>query len=242
MQKNKDDVEVKKRIKDLIFTITDIMLFFFSVNPTVSSSYKLSKTMVVVNNYLNEISSDYSSIFMTALVNTAETINFGENDNGLFIDDFISIEKVNLILAATFFGDNYLVSDSFFHGIIHKKKLDYFTIISLLFYFRNRRSFQKLKCIIEDKIKELLIPNMDLLQSSEKAHLFLDVMSCPFVSIDTRRFLYRKYLKNFEPNLNRSHLEIENDLQSLLQTYWFVKWDELDIVKMIEKKELKESY
>ena len=120
--------------------------------------------------------------------------------------------------------------------------MDYFTIISLLFYFRNRRSFQKLKCIIEDKIKELLIPNMDLLQSSEKAHLFLDVMSCPFVSIDTRRFLYRKYLKNFEPNLNRGHLEIENDLQSLLQTYWFVKWDELDIVKMIEKKELKESY
>lgn len=58
--------------------------------------------MVVVNNYLNEISSDYSSIFMTTLVNAAENINFGENDNGLFIDDFISIEKVNLILAATF--------------------------------------------------------------------------------------------------------------------------------------------
>lgn len=241
-QKNEGDLEVTKRIKDLIFTVTDIMLFFFSVNPTVSSSYKLSKTMFVVNNYLNDISSDYSSIFMTSIVNTAETINFGENDNGLFIDDFISIEKVNLILAATFFGDNYLVSADFFHGIVHKKKLDYFTIISLLFYFRNRRSFQELKCIIENKIKELLSHNIDLLQSSEKAHLFLDVLSCPFVSIETRRFLYRKYLKNFESTLNRSHQEIENDLQSLLQTYWFVKWDELDIVKMIEKKELKESY
>lgn len=103
-QKNEGDLEVTKRIKDLIFTVTDIMLFFFSVNPTVSSSYKLSKTMFVVNNYLNDISSDYSSIFMTSIVNTAETINFGENDNGLFIDDFISIEKVNLILAATFLG------------------------------------------------------------------------------------------------------------------------------------------
>lgn len=82
---------------------------------------------------------------------------------------------------------------------------------------------------------------MDLLQSSEKAHLFLDVMSCPFVSIETRRFLYRKYLKSYEPKLNRSHLEIENDLQSLLQTYWFVKWDELDIVKMIEKKNWKKA-
>ncbi|WP_407210511.1 hypothetical protein [Enterobacter hormaechei] len=120
-QKNEGDLEVTKRIKDLIFTVTDIMLFFFSVNPTVSSSYKLSKTMFVVNNYLNDISSDYSSIFMTSIVNTAETINFGENDNGLFIDDFISIEKVNLILAATFFGDNYLVSADFFMGLYIKR-------------------------------------------------------------------------------------------------------------------------
>ncbi|MCE4326870.1 hypothetical protein I5127_22990, partial [Escherichia coli] len=99
-----------------------------------------------------------------------------------------------------------------------------------------------LKHIVEVRIKDLLYPDMDLLQSSEKAHLFLDVMSCPFVSIETRRFLYRKYLKKYEKNVNRSHLEIESDLQSMLKTYWFVKWDELDLVKMIEKKELKESY
>ncbi|EAY8763052.1 reverse transcriptase, partial [Salmonella enterica subsp. enterica serovar Muenchen] len=169
-------------------------------------------------------------------------INFGDNDNGLFIDDFISIEKVNLILAATFFGDNHLVSESFFDGILHKKKLDYFTIISLLFYFRNRNSFQALKSIVERKIIELLCPDMDLLQSSEKAHLFLDVMSCPFVSIKTRRFIYIRYLKCFEPKNLRTHSEIENDLQSMLQCYWFVKWDELDLLKMIEKKELKETY
>ncbi|CAD5863647.1 TPA: RNA-directed DNA polymerase [Escherichia coli] len=242
VEKIKGDVEIRKNIKDIIFLVTDIMLFFFSVNPTVSSSYKLSKTMVIVNDYLKMLSSDYSSIFMTTLIDTAENINFGENDNGLFIDGFISIEKVNLILAATFFGDNYLVSTSFFNGIIHKKKLDYFTIISLLFYFRNRKPYQELKHIVEVRIKDLLYPDMDLLQSSEKAHLFLDVMSCPFVSIETRRFLYRKYLKKYEKNVNRSHLEIESDLQSMLKTYWFVKWDELDLVKMIEKKELKESY
>ncbi|ECE7863298.1 RNA-directed DNA polymerase, partial [Salmonella enterica subsp. enterica serovar Teko] len=144
-EKNKD--EEFKKIKDVIFTLSDLMLFFFSVNPTVSSSYKLSKTMIIINDYLKGISSDYSNIFMTSLVNTAENINFGDNDNGLFIDDFISIEKVNLILAATFFGDNHLVSESFFDGILHQKKLDYFTIISLLFYFRNRNSFQALKSI-----------------------------------------------------------------------------------------------
>ncbi|HBQ0626827.1 TPA: RNA-directed DNA polymerase, partial [Klebsiella pneumoniae] len=108
VEKIKGDVEIRKNIKDIIFLVTDIMLFFFSVNPTVSSSYKLSKTMVIVNDYLKMLSSDYSSIFMTTLIDTAENINFGENDNGLFIDGFISIEKVNLILAATFFGDNYL--------------------------------------------------------------------------------------------------------------------------------------
>ncbi|MBX9489372.1 antiviral reverse transcriptase Drt3b [Yersinia enterocolitica] len=237
---NKDE-EIKK-IKDVIFTLSDLMLFFFSVNPTVSSSYKLSKTMIIINDYLKGISTDYSNIFMTSLVNTAENINFGDNDNGLFIDDYISIEKVNLILAATFFGDNYLINTSFFNGILHKKKLDYFTIISLLFYFRNRNSFQEFKSIIERKIIELLCSDMDLLQSSEKAHLFLDVMSCPFVSIKTRRFIYKKYLKCFEQKKQRTHSEIENDLESLLKCYWFVKWDELDLLKMIEKKELKESY
>lgn len=234
--------EEVKKIKDVIFTLSDLMLFFFSVNPTVSSSYKLSKTMIIVNNYLKEISTDYSNIFMTSLVNTAENINFGDNDNGLFIDDYISIEKVNLILAATFFGDNYLINTSFFNGIMHKKKLDYFTIISLLFYFRNRNSFQELKGIVEGKIVDLLCSDMDLLQSSEKAHLFLDVMSCPFVSIKTRRLIYKKYLKCFEPKKLRTHSEIENDLASLLKFYWFVKWDELNLLKMIEKKELKESY
>lgn len=237
-----DKNEEIKKIKDVIFTLSDLMLFFFSVNPTVSSSYKLSKTMIIVNNYLKEISIDYSNIFMTSLVNTAENINFGDNDDGLFIDDYISIEKVNLILAATFFGDNYLINTSFFNGILHKKKLDYFTIISLLFYFRNRNSFQELKGIVERKIVELLCSNMDLLQSSEKAHLFLDVLSCPFVSIKTRRIIYKKYLKCFEPKKQRTHSEIENDLESLLKCYWFVKWDELNLLKMIEKKELKESY
>lgn len=242
VEKIKGEVEIFKNIKDIIFLVTDIMFFFFSVHPTVSSSYKLSKTMVIVNDYLKILSIDYSSIFMTTLIDTAENINFGENDNGLFIDKFISIEKVNLILAATFFGDNYLVSACFFNGIIHKKKLDYFTIVSLLFYFRNRKPYQELKRIIEIKIKDLLYPDMDLSQSSEKAHLFLDVMSCPFVSIETRRFLYRKYLKKYEQNVNRSYSDIESDLQSMLKIYWFIKWDELDLVKMIEKKELKESY
>lgn len=236
-----NDEEIKK-IKDVIFILSDLMLFFFSVNPTVSSSYKLSKTMIITNDYLKCISRDYMNIFMTSLVDTAENINFGDNDNGLFIDDFISIEKVNLILAATFFGDNYLVNTSFFNGILHKKKLDYFTIISLLFYFRNRNSFQELKGVVEERIMDLLCSDMDLLQSSEKAHLFLDVMSCPFVSIKTRRLIYKKYLKHFETKEQRTHSEIESDLESMLKYYWFVKWDELDLLKMIEKKELKESY
>lgn len=147
--------------------------------------------MIIINDYLKDVSNDYRNIFMTSLINTAENIKFGDNGNGLFIDDYISIEKVNLILAATFFGDNYLIDNSFFNEILHKKKLDYFTIISLLFYFRNRNSFQKLKGIVETKIIELLCSDMNLLQSSEKAHLFLDVMSCPFVSVKTRRFIYK---------------------------------------------------
>lgn len=237
---NSDD-ETKTKVKDIVFILSDIMLFFFSVSPRVSSSYKLSKIMVLAGCYLRELSSDYSRVFMDSLVNSVENINFGKGDDGVFIDGFISIEKINLVLSATFFSDNYLIGKVFFDGVLKKKKMDYFTIISLLFYFRNRKPYLEFKVTLEDEVKKIL-GDMELLQSSENAHLFLDVMSCPFVSIKTRRYLYRKYLKKYEPNLQRQPLEIDEDLNLLLETSWFVKWDELNLIRMIEKKELNDSY
>lgn len=237
-----DDREKVKKVKDVIFIMSDLMFFFFSVNPSVSASYKFSKTMVIISNYLEDLSEDYKNLFMTNLVYTAETLNFGDKENGLFVDGYISIEKINVILSTTFFGDNYLVNKQYFNGILPKKHLDYFSVISLLFYFRNRSEYKDLKNEIERRIKDVLCKEMNLLQSSENAHLFLDIMSCPFVSKKTRKEIYKKYLIKFEDKLMRSDTEVENDLRQLLTTFWFVNWESLDLVKMIEKKELKESY
>lgn len=237
-----DDKDKIKKVKDVIFLLADLMLFFFSVNPTVSASYKFSKTMVLIKNYLEVLSIDYKYIFMTNFIHTIETLNFGEKENSLLVDGYISIEKINVILSTTFFGDNYLIDESYFKGILPKKRLDYFSIVSLLFYFRNRSHYNELKFDIEKRIKNILYQDMELLQSSEKSHLFLDIMSCPFVSKKTRKELYNRYLKIFENEITRSDLQVEADLEMLLTTFWFVNWNSLDLVKMIERKELKETY
>jgi len=237
-----EDKDKVKKVKDAIFLLTDLMLFFFSVNPTVSASYKFSKTMVLVKNYLEVLSLDYKYIFMTNLVHTIETLNFGEKENTLLVEGYISIEKINVILSTTFFGDNYLIDESYFKGIIPKKRLDYFSIVSLLFYFRNRSPFNDLKLEIESRVKDILYQDMELLQSSEKSHLFLDILSCPFVSKKTRKELYNRYLKKFETTITRSDQQVDADLEVLLTTFWFVNWNNLDLVKMIERKELKETY
>lgn len=237
-----DDIEKIRKVKNVIFLLTDLMFFYFSVNPSVSASYKFSKTMVLIKNYLEKLSKDYMNIFMTNLVFSIESLNFGDKENSLFVDGYISIEKINVILSTSFFGDNYLIDKSYFSGILPKKRLDYFSIVSTLFYFRNRNVYNELKIDIEEHIISMLCSDLELLQSSEKAHLFLDIMSCPFVSKKTRKEIYRRYLKKYENKINRSNLQIEADLKELLTTFWFVNWDNLDLVKMIERKELKETY
>lgn len=237
-----DDIEKIRKVKNVMFLLADLMFFYFSVNPTVSASYKFSKTMVLVKNYLEELSKDYMNIFMTNLLFSIESLNFGDKENSLFVDGYISIEKINVILSTTFFGDNFIIDKSYFNGILPKKRLDYFSIVSTLFYFRNRKQYNELKVEIENHILSTLSHDLELLQSSENAHLFLDIMSCPFISTKTRKYLYRKYLKKYENNISRSNLQIEADLKDLLTTFWFVNWENLDLVKMIERKELKETY
>jgi hypothetical protein len=50
--------------------------------------------------------------------------------------------------------------------------------------------------------------------------------------------IYGEYIKSKNP----SEQEINNYIDELEGTYWFVKWKGLDIKKLIERNELKSQY
>jgi len=73
--------------------------------------------------------------------------------------------------------------------------------------------------------------------------MFLDSLSCPWISYDTRKKLLEGYLNVFE---NASSIssppEKELMLRKLKKVYWFIKWKDLDLIKLLERKELYNAY
>ncbi|HEI8821584.1 TPA: RNA-directed DNA polymerase [Serratia marcescens] len=240
--KKYDEMATTIRLKDALFIISDLIIFYYSVHPNISSSYKTAKTIILLDEYLGKINQDYQNIFRTKVTYSAENLYIPLGKVAPTKKDNVAIEKLNFILSTTFFGDNYLIGTKAFQDILNDEEIDYFTIISCLFYFRKRHSYQKIKIELEKIIKKKVTKKVDLLQNSQQAHLFLDVMSCPFVTEKTRREIYCDFLKRNYPTMTRSHVEIQNDLQILLSTYWFVNWYSHDLLTMIERKELKVTY
>lgn len=234
--------EKRKELKDVIIILLDLMLFYYSVHPHISSSYKISKSIAALNHFFNDILSEYSDIFKVTVVSSIDSLNFivdKKND----IEGYVAIEKLNLILATNSFGDNYTVNVDYFNNHFKDNHLSYFSIVSILFYIKNRADYRELKKLIEENIIERFdSQDLDLTGDSENCHLFLDILSCPYISIEVKERIYTVYLAKYEADQNRSESEIEDDLSVLSNIYWFTKWSDLDLVRLIEKKELKYTY
>ncbi|EPK2487299.1 hypothetical protein JH843_003922, partial [Acinetobacter baumannii] len=81
----------------------------------------------------------------------------------------------------------------------------------------------------------------DIATCSEKIHLLLDVLSCPYIALKLRK----KWLKALGRKIgvsSMSEADINKNLASLAQGYWQINWSDVDLLNSLEKKELKRAY
>jgi len=79
-------------------------------------------------------------------------------------------------------------------------------------------------------------------KDAESVYLFLDLLCCPFVDDFTKRKMLGDYLSKFESKLDANDYSFEGLLEQLSQTYWFIKWKDVDLIKSLERKALKRPY
>ncbi|MBQ0358210.1 hypothetical protein J7T07_03145 [Proteus mirabilis] len=139
-------------------------------------------------------------------------------------------------------GDEYLPKKVSLEKIITPDtKMNYFSIVSFLFIIKDNYKYKSIKRIIELKIKSLFSDgHNDIKDNSEIAHLALDILSCPFVSPELRKYIYIKVTSSLD--LARTPTQIDDEYNSFLNVYWFVKWNDLNLINLLERKELKSSY
>ncbi len=240
-----DDDTLEYAVRDVICVYLDLMFFLHFVSPRPESSTKISKTILIVDEFFGR-SFNASQPYIRAEI-IRNVAKFIEHHKSPVVDDkYIALETLNIIIATADFGASHAMPSSWFSDWLSKEEqLSYFHLVAFIYYFQDKSDYGELVKSLEKVIaRRLSDKNMhDLETDSELAHLFLDTITCPYLSEALRCRLLESFYKAFPMSSDPVSAEqITADISRLESTYWFVKWKALNLRKLLERKELRSVY
>jgi hypothetical protein len=167
----------------------------------------------------------------------------------LFTDNLISstssvenlsiLEAINILLAINDLGDDYLLPENIIKNIFGGDNISsYFDLTSCLFYIRDIPKYDQLRSIVISAIEKKMLNFTDIQINTEKACLFLDAISCPYIEESKKK----QWLKSFCGDKSFSNKSVDEFLKDTAINYWFINWNEVDLLNVLERKELKQCY
>ncbi|WP_075256234.1 antiviral reverse transcriptase Drt3b [Herbaspirillum camelliae] len=227
-----------------IEVLLDVLFFLYSVAPSVRASYKLSTALILsirffkknCRNLLPTISERVYELSYTLLLDQCDRSHANR------VDGFVHLECLNVALAMRELGGNYLLPEEVIRKLfIDDKHLSYFTIVSCLYYFQDDPRYTSLRGTVLDRVKSELTDLSDILVNSERAYLFLDMLSCPSIAqIEKENWIksYFAVIKKAPP----SRTDLNAFFTVTGKSAWQVSWTDVDLLNSLEKKELKQAY
>lgn len=253
--------KVEESFTSHIVNFIDFIFFIYSVSPRVNSTIKISH---ILSKILAFYKIKYKSDRKKFIIST-------NNRNRVFkkiLDESSFIIKKNLISEYTQIETLYLLTvvkdlDREFRipevllerfiGFDHEQnkipdfRLNYFSIVVILFYLGHSTKFEKIKTALKNYIEEYIksFPIEKRNKSSELTHLILDLIACPYLDIKYKRkiFIVYKESKTFKEVIESVRtLNKILDFQKNNLKYWFTKWERFNLAKELEYKKSQEVY
>ncbi|CAE6869934.1 hypothetical protein R69927_03282 [Paraburkholderia domus] len=227
--------------KDASLVLLEVIFFFYAVAPSVNASYKLCTSIILLSRFAERELFHFSSTIKQKIFElTVELLSGDIAALQSEVDGFIFLEAVNVLLAIRDLGDDYLLPAKIMTNLFHGKS-SYYHLVSCLFYVRDKPEYEVIRKDIISRIDTVLTDLGDISIDTEKACLFLDVLACRFISKTQKAKWIRLFYKGAgeaapPPN------EIEAFCAEANDRYWFVNWDEVDLLSALEKKELRHGY
>jgi hypothetical protein len=232
----------KEVVENLFIMLFDILFYAYSLNINSNTTFKLAQIIVLACKYLENQKADLKHTIYSKISKEADFVltNFHRKSKSTETN----IEILNLILALKKLDDGYGLSVKKLKeilGIDEKegfKQLNYFHIITLLYYIENKAEYLELKKEIENNVESRFEEDEDPFSKSELTMLFFDYVNCPFVNNKSKKNILKSsgYLKTNE----NSAIKIKEITD---QGVWFMNWDiEIDLERVLKKKEWGLSY
>ncbi|MCY1292043.1 reverse transcriptase [compost metagenome] len=228
-------------LKESCLVILETMAFFYSVSPSVSSSYKYCAAIILLNRFSEKFLPNYKHSIKQKAFSLSESLLTSDlAKSRANIDNFVFLEAINILLAISELGDEYLLPAATIEKFYTTEK-SYYDIITTLFYIKSNIRYKSIRHRLIKEIDKKLRTNSDIRSDAEKACLFMDALSCPYISKSQKL----KWIAAFYSDL-KSALPSNQDIGIFFvesqSRYWFVNWSEIDLLNALEKKELKRSY
>nr|WP_321461060.1 antiviral reverse transcriptase Drt3b [uncultured Cohaesibacter sp.] len=236
---------INRDYRQMLYFLLDVGFYFFTLHPTVSSSLRLSHAVVRAAQHLQKHDSDGFEILKEASLRWASQLAKAPSLEGLLAkNSVIPIEILNILISLQqFSGDGKLEHELLSLARLDRKSQGYFELVVRLFIYGNRSEFAIQRNEIWETISTRLDAEKFLKRDSESVHLLLDTLACPFLEKAKRAKLLRACWGKIIPNTgNINATEAESLVEEIQQQYWFVRWDGVNLLNMIEKKELSSVY
>ncbi|MBS1087214.1 antiviral reverse transcriptase Drt3b [Gluconobacter sphaericus] len=241
----KDSPVVGSDYRQIFFFLLDMGFYFFTLHPTVASSLRLSHAIVRAAQHLQEYDSEGFDIIKEASLRWASQLARAPSFEGVLSkESVIPIELLNILISLKQFGsDGNLENDIISIIKIDRKNIGYFDLVVKLFIYGNRIQFFEQREEIWKNICQRISSEKSLNKSSEMVHLLLDTLACPYLDQIKRADLLRDSWSRMGSNLGTlSTAEAKTLIDEIQQQHWFVRWEGVDLLNMIEKKELNSVY
>jgi hypothetical protein len=230
----------KEVVENLFLTLFDILFYAYSLNINSNTTFKLAQIIVLACKYLENQKADLKHTIFSKISKEADFVltNFHRKSK----TSETNIETLNLILALKKLDINYALSVKKIKELFGVQepeefhRLNYFHIVTLLYYIENKTEYDELKIEIEKLVEQRFGNDEDPFSKSELTMLFFDYVNCPFISDRSKRKIMQSS-SYATKNLADKIKEI-ND-----QGIWFMNWDtEIDLERVLKKKEWGSSY
>ncbi|OEE17609.1 hypothetical protein OAY_03705 [Vibrio cyclitrophicus ZF205] len=234
------DHEEQRKLYQFFIVITDVMFHLYSVSYSVMSSYVISRSCLVIRNYLNDQRSDYLPSIEERIYNNIVTFSKAFTNRNR--DSMLSLEVINLILITSEFGYEYLYDEELLKKTFYDKDEDltYFNAVCLMFYIKKHPKYNNLRKELYVNLSNMLEQCSDFSTNSTSLHLLLDLVACPYVDDAIKANCLKKAFVSLHVKANNE--EVTKSVEQLKKSYWFVNWSQINLTNLLEKKLLKSNY
>jgi hypothetical protein len=215
------------------------LYYFFVVHATVTSSYQVAKSTILAVRFFKDNLPDAAEYINERVRLLVQDAVKNPSLLSVAMTECVPIEMLNIILGSTELPQAYRTNVfDITERVLHDENVDYFSVVSLLFYFG--ASDAKFTADLEAKLRRSFLPKAMPVRTSQDAHMLLDLIACPYLSKPFKRECAESLFKGLGLSANLLYSNLF--LNELERNPWFVDWRQIDLLNHLRKKELRPVY